>query len=287
MKYITVILNQLSWALPMCIILIAKSCIAHIRFYDEDLDSSDELFNRSRKVSHGRIAGGYPIKEGQYPSFVGLGASGDQRDATCSGVAIRNDLILTAAHCFEGDEWKIYAAPSIWSPTLWYSKRVKTYEVEKQCRSSEYEIGSDEPAHDYQVLRLKKPMANIKPALMPIKPVEEGFKGTLVGSGKTGIEGKDDTAQALPVEIISCDEELRDPTRICFRSYKPQYVGDACEGDSGGPLYKKTRGGELIVIGLTSFGKSTCQKGESGVSVAADLYNGQKEILEAVKKCTS
>lgn len=59
----------------------------------------------------------------------------------------------------------------------------------------------------------------------------------------------------------------RQVTESQYCAYDPTFLGDACEGDSGGPLQIfKHRSSPAYVLGVVSYGKGTCP------SNAPDIY---------------
>lgn len=259
----------------------------------ESLSINDTIVHsRKRSRAHGRISAGYTAKEDEFPSYIGMKAVDKlgHLKALCGGVAISDTLILTAAHCFAGESYDIIVAPSIHSPTLWESKGVQGYKVNKSCRSLKYIDNMENPVHDYQVLRLEKPIPQIKFAILASDQVQIGYRAVAVGNGLTDNSGLfpsySKSLQAIPVARVDC-KMLEHPTRICFKSYKPEHKGDTCQGDSGSPIYSRTEDGGDVVLGLTSFGPIRCQEGHRGRSMNADVYRGLEEILGLAKNCTS
>lgn len=187
-----------------------------------------------RRNPFNRIAGGRDAREGEFPSFVSLamGPSPNLTQFDCSGVAISKTLILTAAHCFsyEIDGYKVWAVPGIYPPSEWRNHKVKAYEVVQLCPSPEFEeLDYGATLHDYQILRVSKPMAGIKPAKLNGAELPIGFKAMSVGAGF--IDRTEDKLivakrlQVLPVMHLECLDDEIHHTHICFRSYKSNLVG--------------------------------------------------------------
>lgn len=233
------------------------------------------------------IAGGWSVEEGEFPSFVTLvDGYPPFRIAPdfCSAVAIRGDLILTAAHCFEGYEGPIYATASIHHPNQYQGKDIKFTRVSKVCRTPSYEmLPSGQLHHDYSVLRLVEPIEGIKPALLNRKPVGPRTEAIAVGMGRNGIDSMPKSLQALDVEVVKCGEADFHKTTICTRG---TLDGQTCGGDSGGPVYVKA-GTREVVIGLTSYGENTCFVGDrTSLDVNAEIAKNLGEIKQLIKDCT-
>lgn len=261
-----------------------------VTFYDKDDDYLSSFTEKS--TPNNRIAGGYTAQEGEFPSFVSL--LGKRRDlfSLCSGVAISDQLILTAAHCFPNSEsWdRIIAAPGIRrpQPSDIRRKQIKIYDVDLACRSRLYDENAEFPEYDYQVLRLSKPIPGIRYSKLAANDVPLGSRGIVAGIGLIDNSGYQpiyaDSLQALPVQRVQCGWNGK-PSHICFQSYDPGYIGDTCSGDSGGPIYMKGVGGGLVIVGITSFGETTCAKGHRGVSFNANVFTGLEEIQYLAKQC--
>ena len=98
-----------------------------------------------------------------------------------------------------------------------------------------------------------------------------GVSTEIVGFGVTS-EGGDapDTLQQAVVPVLadaSCAQQVgssyEDRTQLC--AGYPQGGTDTCQGDSGGPMFGRTAGGELRVVGATSFGEGCARPGKPGV----------------------
>lgn len=287
--------TRLSWhILKLYITLILVICIVHSRDFERKPSIVDEdNFEESSDSTQNRISGGYTVKEGEIPSFVGLIGynSINLTTSICSGVAIGERLILTAAHCFRNRTKQIFAAPSIWNPLKWKEKGVKTYKVAKLCPSASFNLQTTPPINDFQVLRLQKRIKGIKYAVLAAKLVPIGYKALSAGIGVVNNEHIPfkiaDSLQALPVQRVECEKAYDHPMQICFQSYNQQHVGDSCVGDSGGPIYGKTEEGRAVVIALTSFGRPECIEGKNGVSINSNIYIGLHEIINLAKNCSS
>lgn len=258
------------------------------RYHLPDSDMEETL-----KSVHHRIAGGYTAREGEFPSFVGLfGFGWDGRSFQCSGVAISEELVLTAAHCYNGRDWIVRAAATIWAPVLWDLKGVETYKVVQSCVSKKYQDTAPFLAYDYRVLRLERPIKGIDFALLPTEEVPIGFHAISVGTGITYSDKYfnvvyPDSLQALPVQRVRCWPSFGGPTRMCFQQYQNKYRGAACQGDSGGPVYGEKREGKDVVVALTSFGSGECHKNSRAMVGHADLYDGLNEIRKMIEECSS
>lgn len=255
------------------------------------LDGYPSLF-MERSRSNNRIAGGYTAQEGEFPSFVGLLGIYRRFSELCSGIAISDRLILTAAHCFDSieDDAEIKAAPSIYHPDLWELKGVETYIVVKSCRSPMYRMTAVKlPVHDYQILRLKTPIPGMNYSPLVGSEAALGARAIAVGIGMTSNAVEPplhvDSLQALPVQIVQCSQD--ELTHICFQSYKPEHVGDTCSGDSGGPVFVRGDKREHVVVGITSFGETACRKGHNGVSYNVNVYKCLEEISDLALQCDS
>lgn len=289
----------LVWLLSNSLIIQCRSHIIRHHTQYTDNDSRDGsplgLINSTSWKSH-RVAGGYKVEEGEFPSFVVIEILCSNKNIyACGGVAIHDRLVLTAAHCVISTDVcevvRVLAAPSIWHPNSWKIKGVRTYNVKRVCSSPLYNNYKNSLIHDYAVLLVDEPIRGIEAAALTTDSIPIGHQAIAVGIGvihrEDGYEDQyPNQLQALPVKRVDCGEESHE-SLICFQSYNSKYVGDTCSGDSGGPIYARSKDGIYhLIVGLTSSGLSdVCRKGHHSISINVNVYNCMTKIFDLAAEC--
>ena len=83
-----------------------------------------------------------------------------------------------------------------------------------------------------------------------------------IGLGVTNVAYGQKASFLQEIELLyvpedQCQEEFKpiklQPSTLCC--HHPDQSGDSCVGDSGGPLYDRENN---VLVGLTSYGESTC-----------------------------
>lgn len=206
--------------------------------------------------------------------YITFGSGGAARFTNfCSGTLIAPDLVLTAAHCIAdmSQELGISKANFVKNVTVGFGTsivkspkdpKVKFVGLKNYQVHPEYVVGSVETAEsvamkDVALVRLAKPApAGFVPAQLPTEDLvlRVGDSVMLAGFGLTnGVFGT--TAKSLnKVEVRIHNPNL---TSTQF-SYVTESGKTACSGDSGGPAYVRGIKGQLVVVGVTSWGDNRC-----------------------------
>jgi len=230
-----------------------------------------------------RIVGGSPARPNQFPHAAALILHlTQQRSSFCGGSIINIHYILTAAHCLE-DVTRVEVQAGVHNifrgtPEFRATVLPRDLRVHPQ-------YNSDTLLNDIGLVFVlaRIPLGNSmqRIALPPRSQINNRFVGsigTVIGWGRTS-----DTTQALsdalrfvalPVlpdqvcnEVYNHDYRFFNPTNICLSGEH----GSSCNGDSGGGFHV-TMNGEMTIIGLVSYGSSTCASGHPPVVTRVTSY---------------
>jgi secreted trypsin-like serine protease len=218
----------------------------------------------------------------------------------CSGMALTDQLVVTAAHCFFDDQERRVTDPdvlTVWigsGPGPLQSRSVSAFELPavQTYADALFDVGQD-----IALLRLSSPVSlNTFPSLVDesrrqsLEALDQSRADealTAIGWGITSPNSNDlaDTLQEVQLDYVPfsvCDQawsfQLESGQMLCAAELNPvnQQRQDTCQGDSGGPLFL----GEdpaPYVIGLTSFGTPDCASQRP--TVYTDV-SGQIDFIE-------
>lgn len=192
------------------------------------------------------IYGGEPVEPGSWPEVVHLVTTGKR----CSGTLVAPDLVLTAAHCFEG---LLANAPMLIQFGDSDATPVMQFNSSDWGRHDDFCLPADcgEDLHDVGWVRL--PQSVDIPPILPITDQSEfdevmvpGTELVFVGYGLT-----EDKELGIKREVVA---ELTGFTESGREFYAGGNGKDTCAGDSGGPALVRLSSGEIRIAGVLSRG---------------------------------
>lgn len=198
----------------------------------------------------------------------------------CSGVLVRNDLVLTAAHCYCGGvTQEVRFGVNILFPTVTAAVDLPASDSFRPCDSLKNNLG----AGDVALLKLRKPVETVQPGrIATLKAVRDAASIRAVGFGRTESGGAGVKFQVnVIIASYQCDgvTPLGLSDQHVFRC-KPLHElvaaglnRDTCGGDSGGPAFVLGPDNKLYVAAVTSRAvdeSGRCGPGGIYVLTAAD-----------------
>ena len=203
--------------------------------------------------------------------------------SVCTGTAIANDLILTAAHC-------VKRGYKYWAVELTDAGRQRRTSVAEfeQHPQFDFEAANDaRPAADLALLKL----SNLLLPRMTPTPLgardffRAGDEFTVAGFGSVGELGDGTFGRLLAVELIVSNPQTDLQIRLVDPATRGESLGGgACSGDSGGPVFEVTKNG-LVLVGVVSWGTNVSGKpGCGGVTGATPIALVRPWIFEAAKR---
>jgi secreted trypsin-like serine protease len=239
-----------------------------------------------------RIVGGSAATQGQWPFMAEISyrPAGSDEAAFCSGTVLSANVILTAGHCtVDTSTWTtndpagytVVTGASDWTNLA--ERQVSR--VQETIPYPHYDPG--DASADLGLLVLATPISAPTIALpsdsdqsLELEGTEADIAGwgeTYQGSGasatlywgQTAIQSSDFCA----AEDAGGNLAYSPSTSLCALD-SPALMTGACEGDSGGPLFRADATGKLVELGIVSFGSVSCSPSDPSYFTATLPFAG-------------
>ncbi|XP_052838737.1 complement factor D [Drosophila gunungcola] len=199
----------------------------------------------------------------------------------CGGTVIDTSFILTAAHCME-DPNDLFVSLGA------YNKSAPTAEFQVVQRIKHPEFNPHAITNDIGLLKLSPTIVyqfNIRPVcILKDKSIKQQVENVLnfevFGWGKTESGTDSEVLKSLTLRRRSrseCEKMAGSQSlnQICAQGNG----GDACVGDSGGPLIVRLNNGLDTQLGIVSYGRIACD----GLGVYTDVTSYIDWIVDSIR----
>lgn len=209
------------------------------------------------------IIDGTRVPASQYPNVAAVFPG----DSICTGTLIASRFVLTAAHCFFGDNNSRSATEGNTSVIL----GGQTYGASRISIHPAYRSRSEACVQnelDAALIELSSEVAGITPAIMDRTPVSRGTGLLLVGFGTEGTGSAGEQDRFPPDGIVNIGNTVVENVDATYLQWEfDSGEANTAGGDSGGPSFSGQSG---ALVGITCGGTGNSEFGTESLNTRLD-----------------
>lgn len=233
-----------------------------------DFNSSNSSSSKSSGLG---IVNGRTTLPGEWEGTVMvIGENGDCLDlGLCSGAFIHPQVVMTAGHCCQAGVVKAICGGKDRAQPKFLARSVETAVLFDRI-------------NDFCLIRLDRAVSDV-PIYEVATYVERG-NGLIVGYGVSSSGYPQEGAGIQRDGDITITSVFTEDIYVTGRT--GQTYQNACNGDSGGPLFVQKRGsaGDWVIAGVTSRGEVGCPINGRAIYASTIFAQNHNLILESSKK---
>lgn len=227
------------------------------------------------------ISGGSLADPAAWRSIVALADSSITNPAEaqfCAGTLVRQDVVVTAAHCLVREDGSTRAPESIvvfaGQSDLSQAGEMNKFRVTRVVPYPWWKVSNRSPAYDVGVIRLERPTGIQEMTLQsPRFGLDPPGTGAVAGWGSTDptLNTGSNVLLAGPITIFGRNicRKATDVRNVLCGTFPESLEASACFGDSGGPL----RDSRDLLTGIVSAGPGYCGQGVTTLYTDAGTYS--------------
>lgn len=222
-----------------------------------------------------QIIEGTPTSERTYPYVARLNYQGD---LLCTGTLITSKHILTAAHCFFGENGtRAVGNTEIVARLNGQEVSSSRVTIHPAYRAGQYACVEGEP--DAAIIELSRTVSGVQPVPLLSSPVPAGARVLLVGYGTEGSGSSGEGSSIPPVGTVNFGPTFvegfgdtvgqNNPNSSYYYWRFDSGESNTASGDSGGPAFYDV-GGARFISGITCGGDGRAEYGTYSWNTRAD-----------------